>query len=334
MPTLTVALLQFAANGNHQAANLEKGLAACRQAKALGADVALFPEMWNIGYTNFVAEGAELEDVWKGLPSPSERPPEGGRVGGGKGEFLRDARKAWQAQAIATENGFVNQFRDLAKELNMAIALTYLQAWPAAPRNAVSLIDRHGEIAFTYAKVHTCDFDEMEAACTPGDDFHVTALDTAAGPVAVGAMICYDREFPESARVLMLKGAEIILVPNACDLEINRLSQLRARAYENMIGIALANYPGPNDYGHSIAFDGIAFDQNGSRDMTLVEAGETEGIYLAHFDLDALRDYRQRETWGNAFRRPRRYGMLTSPIVLPPFVRVNENGERWDVKRR
>ncbi len=49
----------------------------------------------------------------------------------------------------------------------------------------------------------------MERNLTPGEDFYVTDLDTARGPVRVGAMICYDREFPESARLLMLKGAEL-----------------------------------------------------------------------------------------------------------------------------
>ena len=74
-------------------------------------------------------------------------------------------------------------------------------------------------------------------------------------------MICYDREFPESARILMLMGAEIVLVPNACPMEINRLSQLRGRAYENMIGIATCNYPQgkPDCNGHSSAFDGVAY---------------------------------------------------------------------------
>ena len=43
--------------------------------------------------------------------------------------------------------------------------------------------------------------------------------------------------------ILMLKGAELILVPNACPMEINRLSQLRSRAYENMTAIATCNYP-------------------------------------------------------------------------------------------
>ena len=82
--------------------------------------------------------------------------------------------------------------------------------------------------------MHTCDFG-AERALTPGDGFYVTELDTACGLVRVGAMICYDREFPESARILMLKGAELILTPSACPMEINRLSQLRARAYENML---------------------------------------------------------------------------------------------------
>ena len=49
--------------------------------------------------------------------------------------------------------------------------------------------------------MHTCAFDLPEAALTPGDSFEVCALDTAAGEVRVGAMICYDREFPESAQI-------------------------------------------------------------------------------------------------------------------------------------
>jgi predicted amidohydrolase len=208
----------------------------------------------------------------------------------------------------------------------MAIALTYLEEWAGMPRNSVSLIDRHGEVLFTYAKVHTCDFSD-ECMLTPGDDFYVASLDTAAGPVQVGAMICYDREFPESARVLMLKGAELILVPNACDMELNRIAQLRTRATENMVAVALANYTTRTGNGHSIAFDPIAFTggteqvDGYSRDSLVVEAGGTEGVYLAPFDLDAIREYRQAETWGNAYRKPSRYAILTSTEVADPFVR-------------
>lgn len=301
MATFTIALLQMTAHGNDQAANLHKGEAFCRRAKLMGADLALFPEMWNIGYTPY-DEAAFADDFDPHDP------------------LWAAARQVWQAQAIDTASAFFRHFQRLAAELQMALALTYLEKWDGAPRNTLSLIDRQGQVVLTYAKVHTCDF-SLEAACTPGDRFVVAPLESAAGTVQIGAMICFDREFPESARVLMLQGAEIILVPNACDLEANRLGQFRARAYENMVGLALANYATPQQNGHSIALDGIAFDAQGSRDMLLVEAGDGEGVFLAHFDLDRLRDYRRREVWGDSFRKPRTYDMLTARSVQPPFGR-------------
>src|ERR1700730_4530215 len=176
----------------------------------------------------------------------------------------------------------------------MAIAITYLENWNGAPRNSVSLIDRHGEIVLTYAKVHTCEFDH-EAALTPGNGFPVSTLDTEQGKVKIGFMICYDREFPESARILMLEGAELILTPNACTLDEHRLSQFKTRAYENMVGVAMTNYAAPQNNGHSVAFDGIAygaatpFEDGEPRDTRIIEAGELEDVYLAAFDMDCIR---------------------------------------------
>ncbi len=289
MNSMKIALLQMTAHGTDLDANLAKGEAFCRGAASMSADVALLPEMWNIGYT----------------PCPSDA----------------DGRTAWRSLALTQQSDYVTHFRTLARELDMAIALTYLERLGEAVRNSVSLIDRHGEIRLTYSKVHPCEWD-WEAECEPGDDFYVCTLDTRSGPVQVGAMICYDREFPESARVLMLKGAEIILTPNACDLEANRIGQFRARAYENMVGVAMANYAAPQQNGHSVAFSPICFDEHGhSLDPLAVEAGEGEGVYIAEFDMDRLRAWREREIWANAFRKPARYSMLTWPNVEPPFVR-------------
>jgi predicted amidohydrolase len=117
-------------------------------------------------------------------------------------------------------------------------------------------------------------------------------------------------------------------------MEIHRRTQLQTRAYENMVGVALANYAAPQEKGHSVAYDPIAFDEQGSRNTLVVEAGEVEGIYLAQFDLDALRQWRTAETWGNAFRRPRAYTALTNPDVQPPFVRVNATGEVYHQRKR
>jgi predicted amidohydrolase len=102
-----------------------------------------------------------------------------------------------------------------------------------------------------------------------------------------------------------------------------------------MAGVAMANYAAPQQNGHSVAFDPVVIDAKGEyRDTLIIEAGEREGVYLAPFDLDRLRDWRCRETLGNAFRRPHLYGALTAEAVAPPFVRVDQSGRRHDVIRR
>lgn len=284
---LNVALLQLLP-GKTIEEQFFIGKQACEQAKEMGADIALFPEMWSDGYR---------------IPKNPEE---------------------LNALSISAESDFIQGFGKLAKNLDIAIGITFLEQYSPQPRNSLALFDRHGNRKLLYAKVHTCDFD-AEKLLTPGEDFYVTDLDTASGNVKIGCMICYDREFPESARILMLKGAEIILVPNACPMEINRLSQLRGRAFENMTGIATCNYPAgmPDCNGHSSAFDGVVYlpDLPDSRDTCILEAGEAPGIYLAEFDMDMLREYRKNEVHGNAYRHPQKYQLLVSEKIDDPFIR-------------
>ena len=284
---LRIALLQIAPAESLEG-NLEKGIRACEEARDKGADIALFPEMWSCGYS--ICGDPE---VWKG-------------------------------DAIGKDSAFTAAFASIASRLDMAVGLTILEEHEPSPRNTFLLFDRHGECVLAYAKVHTCDF-SCERALSPGDSFPVCTLDTRLGPVKAGAMICYDREFPESARLLMLSGAELVLVPNACPMEINRLSQLRARAFENMMAIATCNYPEgvPDCNGRSSIFDGIAWlpDSEGSRDCLLLLADGNEGIYTADLDIAALRKYRETEVFGDAYRRPRLYGMLAENSPCHPFIR-------------
>lgn len=287
---MKIALLQLLPEISAEK-NLEKGLRWCKKAKEAGADIALFPEMWSCGYR---------------LPAD----PDG--IG---------------ALAVPYGGMFVRSFGKIAHELEMAVAVTFLESCALRPKNSMCLFDRYGREVLHYSKVHTCDFGE-EKYLTAGDDFSVCDLDTAQGIVRVGAMICYDREFPESARILMLQGAEVILVPNACPMEINRLSQLRGRAYENMLAIATANYPSgqPDCNGHSTVFDGVAYlpDAADPRDMCILESGEEEGMFLADIDLNLLREYRSREVHGNAYRRPEAYRLLLSDKIEPPFIRADK----------
>lgn len=276
---LNIAFLQLLPEGS-LTENMNKGITACRKAKEKGADIALFPEMWSTGYS-----------------------------------FPHD-EEALQQAAIPADGAFVRNYANLAAELDMAIAVTLLEEHEPKPRNTVCLFDRHGNLVFKYSKVHICDFgeDDDEGVLGAGDGFITEDLETEKGSIKVGAMICYDREFPESARIMMLQGAELILVPNACPMEINRLSQLRGRAYENMLAIATCNYPSPHPdcNGHSTLFDGVVYVPgiHGSRDTRVFEAGCEEGIYTATLDVDMLREYRQREVWGKVNRRPELYGIL------------------------
>ncbi len=277
---LSIAFLQLLPTGSLEG-NMKKGIKACLQAKENGADIAVFPEMWSCGYA-FPHETAGLREC-----------------------------------AVPCDGSFVKQFSELAAELDMAIAITLLEQHEPKPRNTVCLFDRHGKLQYRYSKVHICDFGEAddESVLDAGDTFFVADLDAKEGTIKVGSMICYDREFPESARILMLKGAELLLVPNACPMELNRLAQLRGRAYENMLAIATCNYPSPHPdcNGHSTLFDGVVYlpELSGSRDTCVLETDEGEGVYMAELDVDMLRDYRRRETWGLKNRRPELYGEIS-----------------------
>lgn len=286
---MRIALLQLVSHGTDRGANLEAGLRACREAKQAGAELALFPEMWSIGYT-FPKQS--LHDAAPKLSSS---------------EFF--------ALAEPVDGDWVQEFRDLAAKLEMAIGVTYLEQTSSGSRNTMSLFDRHGEEVLRYAKVHLCTF-HSEDSLEPGDDFPVTDLDTTAGPVRVGSMICYDREFPETARLLMLQGAEVVLVPNACAVDDNRIAQLRTRSFENMFGVAMTNYGSPQHNGRSVVFDGIANDEHGRpRDPTVVEAEAAAELIIADLDLERLRSYRAREVWGPNFRHPELYAPLAADLT-------------------
>ena len=115
MNILKIAMLQLISHGMDQAANQEKGLTYCRDAAQMGADIILYPEMWNIGYSFFDPDS-------------------------------ETGHEEWLSQAVDDESEFISRHRALARELGIAISVTYLQKSNGAPRNSVSLIDRTGEI--------------------------------------------------------------------------------------------------------------------------------------------------------------------------------------------
>ncbi|WEJ08768.1 carbon-nitrogen hydrolase family protein (plasmid) [Sinorhizobium sp. K101] len=295
LTSIRIALLQLHP-GESPRESFEIGAEGCRRAQKLGADICLLPEIWSHGYRFF---------------DPATQ---------GSLEEWRDSSMSWDSE-------FVRGFRELAKELSIAIGFSFLEASDRGPRNAFALADMRGEIVLKYAKVHVC-LHALERNCAPGEDFYVAPLHTRSSPVIVGAMICYDREFPEAARILALKGAEIVLVPNACHLDDHRLGQLKTRAFENKIVLAMTNYPSSAGHGNgrSVGISAIAFSntdarssddnkQSQYREILMVEGGPEEGIFTFDVDLDELRSYRENAIWGGRHRRPDTYQILTERIV-------------------
>jgi predicted amidohydrolase len=279
-----VALLQISPCGDDQGKNLAKGVQACREAKALGADLAVFPELWNIGAT----------------PSP----------------FGPEGQRRWMAFAIDQKSRFFQTFAALARDLEMNIAITYLEAHQPLPRNTVSILNRRGDVVLHYSKMFICGFgkDELQKPnpnredigcdvnCSPGESFDVWTLEGAEGQVTVGAMICADREFPEAATQLMLNGAELVIVPNACTWDETRTAGVKTRAFENLVGIAMTNYPGL-DRGCSQAHSCVTSRAGQSVDTLIARAGEQEQILLAKFDMDDIRAFRKTEMWRMDYRK-------------------------------
>ena len=229
-----------------------------------GAEIIVFPEMYSNGYARF--EPKDLE-----------------------------AEKTWRSGAVSADGPYVERFRAAARDNNVYVVATFLEAATPDPFNAASLIDPTGETILHHRKVHICDFDSPESACGRGSGFDAVSVETKAGPVTIGLMICMDREYPEAAGALSSKGAEIVLVPNCCDLASDalvgdvRIAQARGRAFEAVIGMGVANYPAPKCDGHSFAVDASG------RMIAATDANPC--ILMAEFDIDAIRSIRQDESF-------------------------------------
>lgn len=292
-----IALLQISPTGDIKR-NIEKGIKYCKKAKEKGADIAVFPEMWSNGY----------EHIFSGYL---------------KDQKQLDVKKVeeWKSKEIDENSVFIQSFKKTAKELEMAISITYLEKHSPLPKNTVAIIDKNGNIILKYSKVHTVDF-KMEAYTEPGDGFKTCELDYGKGKVKIGTMICYDRDFPESARILMLQGAEIILVPNACRMKDIILYEQRVRAYENMVGIVTVNYPGEGYKGGSSVYSPIVIDKEGNEvSSEMLVMGTKEEMKVVSFDMDELREYRENKYCGNAYRKPYAYKEITNNNVKYPFIR-------------
>ena len=223
--------------------------------------------------------------------------------------------------ALATtleENPAVRHFSNVARELGVVLPISFFERANAAYYNSVAMIDADGSILGVYRKSHIPDGPGYSEKFyfNPGDTgFKV--FDTAYGRIGCG--ICWDQWFPECARVLALKGAELIFYPTAIGSEPQDATLIskdhwqtcmQGHAAANLVPVIASNRIGVEDEDdYSITFYGASFiaDEKGRKVAEMDQ--ESTGVITAEFDLDEL--MMTRRSWG-VFRdrRPELYTPL------------------------
>ncbi|WP_028279385.1 carbon-nitrogen hydrolase family protein [Arthrobacter sp. H5] len=169
------------------------------------------------------------------------------------------------AAVEANWTSFVQQLSFLAAELEIAVvAGGYESSGDDRPYNTLVLIDATGRIVDTYRKLHLYDaFSYQESSRIKPGDGGIKVVPV--GDLSVGLMTCYDIRFPEQARALADRGADLILVPAAWFRGDHKIEHwetlLRARAIENTVWIAAAGTSSPHTIGHSAILDPMGIPQ-------------------------------------------------------------------------
>jgi N-carbamoylputrescine amidase len=208
----------------------------------------------------------------------------------------------------------------LAKKLKVVIPISFFEKDGPRYYNSVAVADADGRILGVYRKSHIPDGPGYQEKYyfRPGDT-GFKAWNTRAGTIGVG--ICWDQWYPESARAMVLQGADLLLYPTAIGsepydslLDTHRQWQrvMQGHAVANAVPVVAANRIGveENDgvtqsyYGHSFIADHVG--------ELVTSFGETEeGVLVHRFDLDEIAKYRAE--WG--FFRDRRTDLYAKSIV-------------------
>ncbi|WP_346355117.1 carbon-nitrogen hydrolase family protein [Azotosporobacter soli] len=249
-------------------ANLEKAAQLIRSAADAGCAIAVLPEMFNCPYDNRLF--ADYAETWPEGPS-------------------------------------LKRLAALAKETKMlVVGGSVPERYRGSLYNTAFVFDAQGTLLTRHRKMHLFDID------IPGGTFFQESATLCAGReitvaqgsgIVFGLGICYDMRFPELARSMTLKGAQILIYPGAFGPETGPAHwelTLRARAVDNQV-FTLGVSPAPTQgegyqaYGNSLAVDPWG--------RVLAKANRAEALLVVELDLSLLDKVRQ-ELPLLAHRRP------------------------------
>ena len=284
MKTVTVAALQRSWSGNTEE-NVRRAEDWIRIAAAKGAHLILLPELFESPY------------------------------------FCKEQRPEHFDRAHpVTNHPTLIRMQQLARELAVVLPVSFFEKAGPVFFNSLAMIDADGELLGFYRKSHIPDGPGYQEKFyfSPGDTgFRVWM--TRYGCVGVG--ICWDQWFPEAARCMVLKGAEILLYPTAIgseplapewDSQAHWMQVMQGHAAANMVPVIAANRVGvETGEEYTLSFYGSSFIAGSMGELLQTAPRDEEAILLQSFDLETLRI--QRQSWG-VFRdrRPDLYEPILS----------------------
>ncbi|WP_426256516.1 N-carbamoylputrescine amidase [Sphingomonas sp. DC2300-3] len=286
MTEITVAALQLAFS-NDIDANIANVSRLMREAAGQGASVILPPELFEGEYF------CRVED---------------------EGLFAN--------AAPVGEHKAVLAMQALAEALKVTIPTSFFEADGPHYYNSLAMIGPDGEVQGVYRKSHIPDGPGYEEKFyfRPGNTgFKVWPAPQTAPGWTLGVGVCWDQWYPETARAMMLMGAELLFYPTAIGSEPHDTSLDTARlwrramvghAVSNVVPIVAANRVGVE---HDQTFYGTSFIADERGDILAELDREEEGVIVATLDLARIR--RHRAAFGFfRDRRPELYGRLVQDI--------------------
>lgn len=253
---MKVALLQMSISKEKQK-NIDTAISFLRQAKEKNADIAILPEMFCCPYAA------------KNFPIYAEQ----------------EGKMVWQALSKT------------AKECNMyLVGGSMPEKEKQAIYNTCYVFNREGKQIAKHRKMHLFDIEIEGGQCFKESDTlkagnEITVFDTEFGKM--GICICYDIRFPELARLMVLDGAEIMIVPAAFNMTTGPAHweiSFRTRALDNQIytiGVA----PARNENAEYVSYGNSLVVSPWGKVLTRLE--EKEAVAFCEIDLDKINKVRQ-----------------------------------------
>jgi N-carbamoylputrescine amidase len=281
--TVNVALIQMSC-GLDIRQNIDKAASMVQQAAAAGAQIVCLQELFA---SRYFPQTVDVKNYGLARPQPDE--------------------SVAVMQKIAA-----------AKKLTIIVPV-YECARPGINFNTAVIIDADGSIAGKFRKVHIPEGPQYleKYYFTPGN-LGYPVFRTAHATIGVG--ICWDEWFPEVARILGIKGAQIIFYPSAIGSEPDRPEYSSQAAWETVIkshGIANAlfvaalNRVGPED---DMRFYGGSFISNPFGDVLARGGNHGDQVVAAALDLNQIREFRDLFHFYRD-RRPETYSELLKIVV-------------------